>query len=121
VDLTVPEYGLAIEADGPSHFSRTTGRLLGPTVLKRRHLRKAGWAVLSVPLPVWEELIGPDERLRYLKARPLPLNPLSITSHAPSTTTSIVVEYAAYLAGAGADDIFVVFSFTFSHRQSLRS
>jgi len=75
VDLTVPEHSLAIEADGPSHFSRTSGRLLGSAVLKRRHLRRSGWRVLSVPLATWEELIGPEERGRYLKAELQALRP----------------------------------------------
>eukprot|EP00873_Tetraselmis_striata_P017872 jgi/Tetstr1/438136/TSEL_002862.t1 len=61
------EHSLAIEADGPSHFSRTSGRLLSSGVLKRRHLRRSGWRVLSVPLATWEELIGPEERRRYLE------------------------------------------------------
>jgi len=76
VDISLPHLKLAIEADGPSHFSRTPGPprpapnllppsspppasastgppvLAGPTAMKRRHLRAMGWALVSVPFTV---------------------------------------------------------------------
>ena len=45
---------VAVEVDGPSHF---VGRApSGATALKRRQLRAAGWALLSVPYWEWDEL-----------------------------------------------------------------
>jgi very-short-patch-repair endonuclease len=57
IDVTLPSMRIAIEADGPSHFSRTphtprpgaaTPAVLGPTAMKRRHLKALGWTVISV-------------------------------------------------------------------------
>ena len=54
VDIAVPDYKVAIEVDGPSHFTRTRPkRPLGPTLMKQRHLKGAGWAVVSVTSDDW--------------------------------------------------------------------
>ena len=56
LDLVIDWHGerLAIEVDGPSHFS---GREpTGATLLKRRQLKHLGWRLVSVPY--WER----DER-----------------------------------------------------------
>ena len=46
---------VAVEVDGPSHF---VGREpSGATALKRRQLRAAGWALLSVPYWEWNEWV----------------------------------------------------------------
>ena len=44
--------GLIIEFDGPSHFENYAKNPLGPTVMKKRHLQSAGYAVKS--LPYWK-------------------------------------------------------------------
>ena len=53
----VVSYGgreVAVEVDGPSHFVGRTPT--GATALKRRQLRAAGWALLSVPYWEWNAL-----------------------------------------------------------------
>ena len=39
---------LALEVDGPAHFTKNTARPLGHMVLKHRTLTKMGWTVVSV-------------------------------------------------------------------------
>ncbi|CAN0549130.1 unnamed protein product, partial [Ectocarpus sp. 8 AP-2014] len=41
---------LALEVDGPAHFTKNTARPLGHMVLKHRTLSKMGWTVVSVSL-----------------------------------------------------------------------
>ena len=67
--MTLPEQGIVLEADGLSHFARTTGQPLGSTALKRRHLELLGWRVVSVSLGQWERVIGLEERRRFLQVQ----------------------------------------------------
>lgn len=80
IDITIPSMRVAIEADGPSHFSRTTrassesssksGAVqLGATAMKRRHLQGLGWAVVNVPYIDWDKLTDEASRADYLKRR----------------------------------------------------
>jgi hypothetical protein len=69
---------LAVEFDGPNHFTRIDAgpngpsppRALGHTVLKYRLLKKQGWTVVRIPyyefdkIPFWASM----ERQRYLKS-----------------------------------------------------
>ena len=64
---------VAVEFDGPNHFTRSVGsnkpRALGHTVLKYRMLKRQGWTVVRVPffefdkIPFWASM----ERQRYLQ------------------------------------------------------
>ena len=56
LDAVVSHSGreVAVEVDGPSHFVGRTPT--GATALKRRQLRAAGWALLSVPYWEWNAL-----------------------------------------------------------------
>ncbi len=55
VDIALPDYKVAIEVDGPTHFTRTRPRRpLGPTLMKQRHLEGAGWVVVSVNADDWD-------------------------------------------------------------------
>jgi hypothetical protein len=67
VDLALPEEGIAVEIDGPSHFSRTDGRLLGATALKRRHLQLMGWHVFSITHEDWQSALRAEARLQELR------------------------------------------------------
>lgn len=74
VDITIPSMRVAVEADGPSHFSRTpgpSGRLLqlGATAMKRRHLQQLGWTVVNVPYSDWDKQVDEQQRVGYLKQR----------------------------------------------------
>ena len=44
---------VAIEVDGPFHFSVNSNSPLGQTMIRRRLLRAVGWTVISVPYHTW--------------------------------------------------------------------
>ena len=66
---------VAIEVDGPSHFCGRTPT--GATVLKRRQLRAAGWALLPVPYWEWNALSSKGAKEEYLQAAFLTLQQAS--------------------------------------------
>lgn len=67
LDAVVIDKKIAMEIDGPTHFSRNTGVPLGHTILKRRYITAAGWKVVSLSHQEWEELQGGFEQLEYLR------------------------------------------------------
>lgn len=67
LDAVVIDKKIAMEIDGPTHFSRNTGVPLGHTILKRRYITAAGWKIVSLSHQEWEELQGGFEQLDYLR------------------------------------------------------
>ncbi|KAL3820747.1 hypothetical protein ACJIZ3_006652 [Penstemon smallii] len=68
LDAVLVDQKVALEIDGPTHFSRNSGVVpLGHTMLKRRFISAAGWKLVSVPHQEWEELNGEFEQLDYLR------------------------------------------------------
>nr|AKM76706.1 AT2G31890-like protein [Melianthus villosus] len=67
LDAVVVDQKIALEIDGPTHFSRNTGVPLGHTMVKRRYITAAGWKVVSLSHQEWEELQGGFEQLEYLR------------------------------------------------------
>jgi hypothetical protein len=69
MDISLPDHGVAIEIDGPSHFATNMESPLGPTIMKRRHLRAQGWAVMDVPIKDWDLLPDARSQAAYLEDR----------------------------------------------------
>ncbi|KAK6123644.1 hypothetical protein DH2020_042613 [Rehmannia glutinosa] len=67
LDAVLVDQKVALEIDGPTHFSRNSGVPLGHTMLKRRYITAAGWKLISVSHQEWEELQGEFEQLEYLR------------------------------------------------------
>ncbi|KAG4143382.1 hypothetical protein ERO13_D06G185000v2 [Gossypium hirsutum] len=67
IDAVLVDQKVALEIDGPTHFSRNTGTPLGHTILKRRHIAASGWRFVSLSYQEWEELEGEVEQLEYLR------------------------------------------------------
>nr|AKM76702.1 AT2G31890-like protein [Geranium phaeum] len=68
MDAVVVDKKVALEIDGPTHFSRNTFAPLGHTMMKRRYITAAGWKVVSLSNQEWEELQGQFQQLDYLRA-----------------------------------------------------
>ncbi|PNX94636.1 hypothetical protein L195_g017814 [Trifolium pratense] len=60
LDVVIVDKKIALEIDGPTHFSRNTGVPLGHTMLKRRYITAAGWTL-------WKQLQGRFEQMEYLR------------------------------------------------------
>ncbi|CAI9777092.1 unnamed protein product [Fraxinus pennsylvanica] len=67
LDAALVDRKIAMEIDGPTHFSRNSGVPLGHTMLKRRYITAAGWNLVTVSHQEWEELQGEFEQLDYLR------------------------------------------------------
>ena len=57
----------ALEYDGGSHFLEPCGSPTGRTILKRRHLRQLGYALVSIPDTDWSALNGRE--VAYLQGK----------------------------------------------------
>ena len=66
MDAFLPEFNLAVEVDGPSHFARGSKVQLGHAAMKHRHLRQLGYALISIPYWEWDTLATSDAKVRYL-------------------------------------------------------
>ncbi|XP_030459430.1 RAP domain-containing protein, chloroplastic [Syzygium oleosum] len=67
LDAVLVDKKVALEIDGPTHFSRNSGVPLGHTMLKRRYIAAAGWNLVSLSYQEWEELRGEYEQLDFLR------------------------------------------------------
>lgn len=67
VDVALPAVKVAIEVDGPSHRSRNTGQALGPTAMKQRHVRAAGWQLLTIMHSDWDLLQSRQQMQHFLQ------------------------------------------------------
>ncbi|EOD25459.1 hypothetical protein EMIHUDRAFT_237685 [Emiliania huxleyi CCMP1516] len=82
LDLSLPSSRLAIEVDGPSHFLLPDGRGVrkptGPTLLKQRLLRAAGWRVISVPFYEWDGFATANGQQTYLERASASAKPVCV-------------------------------------------
>ena len=69
IDLAIVDRRIALEFDGPSHFTRNTLEPLGHTRLRDRLLSAMGWHVVSIPFFEWDRLHRSDERDAYVEHR----------------------------------------------------
>ena len=58
---------VAIEVDGPHHFSSNGGAPLGRTLLRDRLLAARGWRVVGVRASDWRRLRTPSEQRDYMQ------------------------------------------------------
>jgi hypothetical protein len=69
IDLAIVDRRIALEFDGPSHFTRNTLEPLGHTRLRDRLLSAMGWHVVSIPFFEWDRLHRTEQRDAYVKRR----------------------------------------------------
>jgi hypothetical protein len=67
LDLYLPDDHLAIEFDGPSHFTRNSLQPLGSTAFKRRLVRAMGVKLVTVTVEEWDSLAGLQEQRIFLR------------------------------------------------------
>jgi very-short-patch-repair endonuclease len=77
IDLAIVDRRIALEFDGPSHFTRNTLEPLGHTRLRDRLLSAMGWQVVSIPFFEWDRLHQQEQMDAYVRQRLLkgPPNP----------------------------------------------
>ncbi len=69
IDLAIVDRRIALEFDGPSHFTRNTQEPLGHTRLRDRLLAAMGWHVVSIPFFDWDRLQRPEQMGAYVQQR----------------------------------------------------
>ena len=69
IDLAIMDRRIALEFDGPSHFTRNTLEPLGHTRLRDRLLSAMGWHVVSIPFFEWDRLHQTEQRDAYVERR----------------------------------------------------
>jgi very-short-patch-repair endonuclease len=69
IDAAIVDRRIAVEYDGPSHFTRNTLEPLGHTRLRDQLLSAIGWHVVSIPFFEWERLHGTAKQDAYVDRR----------------------------------------------------
>ena len=69
IDLAITDRRIALEFDGPSHFTTNTLEPLGHTRLRDRLLSAMGWRVVSIPFFEWDRLHQTEQRDAYVERR----------------------------------------------------
>jgi hypothetical protein len=69
IDLAIVDRRIALEFDGPSHFTTNTLEPLGHTRLRDRLLSAMGWRVVSIPFFEWDRLQRTEQRDAYVERR----------------------------------------------------
>jgi hypothetical protein len=80
---------LAVEVDGPYHFTWPGQHLTGITLARNRALEQRGYRLMSVPVTSgWEHQRGQQQRQQYLQAL-LDGQPITATSSSDTATSPI--------------------------------
>ena len=69
IDLAITDQRIALQFDGPSHFTTNTLEPLGHTRLRDRLLSAMGWRVVSIPFFEWGRLHQTEQRDAYVERR----------------------------------------------------
>ena len=69
IDVAIVDRRVALEFDGPSHFTTNTLEPLGHTRLRDRLLSAMGWHVVSIPFFDWARLHYPEQMDAYVQHR----------------------------------------------------
>ncbi|KAK9787618.1 hypothetical protein WJX73_006712 [Symbiochloris irregularis] len=67
LDLALPEMGIAIEADGPSHFATNKHMFLGESISRQRCILARGWVLICVPSFVWQTLTTRQAQMQAMQ------------------------------------------------------
>ena len=62
MDVAIPQEKIAIEVDGPHHFTRNSLRPLGDMFTRFALLESRGWKVVSVPFFRWSGVDADGQR-----------------------------------------------------------
>lgn len=73
LDMANPDKKIAIEIDGPEHFTINTGEYMGKNQVKNEMLRLSGWELIRIPYQEWGKLSNKREKMDYIK-RKLPMS-----------------------------------------------
>jgi hypothetical protein len=92
---------IAIEFDGPSHFTRNTLEPLGRTRLRDRLLSAMGWHVVSIPFFDWAELLQPEQMDAYVRQRLLQDQEVGHQPPAAGGATSASIPVLVRIPAAG--------------------
>jgi hypothetical protein len=88
IDLAITDRRIALEFDGPSHFTTNTLEPLGHTRLRDRLLSAMGWHVVSIPFFDWGRLHQPEQMDAYVEQRLLQHPPIPERCDSPATTAT---------------------------------
>ncbi len=69
IDAAIVDRRIALEFDGPSHFTTNTLEPLGDTRLRDRLLTAMGWRVVSIPFFEWKRLHCVEQKDAYVEQR----------------------------------------------------
>ena len=69
IDLAIVDQRIAIEFDGPSHFTTNTLEPLGHTRLRDRLLSAMGWRVVSIPFFEWDRRHETEQKDAYVEQK----------------------------------------------------
>lgn len=69
VDIALPDDQVAIEIDGPHHYTKSPhSKAIGKTLLKNHHLMQVGWRLLRISYADWNACKTDQDKIAYLQS-----------------------------------------------------